>query len=75
MIWGVYGLGVSTHSRPKAAATTLLEYRKSSDVSTHSRPKAAALEIEPLLSNTIVSTHSRPKAAAPYIKKQEKSVH
>ena len=33
---------VSTHSRPKAAATTYSYKPKGKDVSTHSRPKAAA---------------------------------
>ena len=35
---------VSTHSRPKAAATRLKQSAASSNVSTHSRPKAAAIE-------------------------------
>ena len=36
-------LGVSTHSRPKAAALDFLRGRLLLQVSTHSRPKAAAL--------------------------------
>ena len=35
-------VSVSTHSRPKAAATSLSTLNTPSDVSTHSRPKAAA---------------------------------
>ena len=57
---------VSTHSRPKAAATDLAERAETKAVSTHSRPKAAALnQICPALAFS-VSTHSRPKAAARY---------
>ena len=39
--------GVSTHSRPKAAAQQLRHLADFSRVSTHSRPKAAAFELEP----------------------------
>ena len=40
--------GVSTHSRPKAAASTSSARVTVSVVSTHSRPKAAAFHIYPL---------------------------
>ena len=36
------GTNVSTHSRPKAAASSLANKARSFEVSTHSRPKAAA---------------------------------
>ena len=36
-------LGVSTHSRPKAAGRQLIWYERPRDVSTHSRPKAAGM--------------------------------
>ncbi len=35
---------VSTHSRPKAAATNVLGSFQQDGVSTHSRPKAAAID-------------------------------
>ena len=66
---------VSTHSRPKAAASIDKDLSKATIVSTHSRPKAAALGMHPIEWTHAVSTHSRPKAAAPYIKKQEKSAN
>ena len=53
-----------THSRPKAAARSLLSARRCRSVSTHSRPKAAAAVLAPLSHLSDVSTHSRPKAAA-----------
>ena len=36
-------MAVSTHSRPKAAGSSLQRARQSSKVSTHSRPKAAGV--------------------------------
>ena len=63
-------LGVSTHSRPKAAALVFGNAYLEKVVSTHSRPKAAADMMAGGISQMKhVSTHSRPKAAAPYIKK------
>ena len=58
---------VSTHSRPKAAATTHKKGCLTCNVSTHSRPKAAAIRIVIFHSNKKVSTHSRPKAAARFV--------
>ena len=58
-----YGL-VSTHSRPKAAASLVEQRGPQSGVSTHSRPKAAAHGIRFFVRVENVSTHSRPKAAA-----------
>ena len=55
---------VSTHSRPKAAASGLPRTASSLPVSTHSRPKAAARCAFFSLLACHVSTHSRPKAAA-----------
>ena len=56
---------VSTHSRPKAAATTCsLLCSRMQNVSTHSRPKAAAQTAHRHAATLAVSTHSRPKAAA-----------
>jgi len=55
---------VSTHSRPKAAATSTLWTLKFYNVSTHSRPKAAARLRIFAVQPWCVSTHSRPKAAA-----------
>ena len=60
----VNNAGVSTHSRPKAAAHDQQNILLNIDVSTHSRPKAAAGGIDPQITGTLVSTHSRPKAAA-----------
>ena len=56
-------IGVSTHSRPKAAGRHILKLPPSILVSTHSRPKAAGFgfNTQPLVA--AVSTHSRPKAA------------
>ena len=57
--------GVSTHSRPKAAASKAQQAQSLiSAVSTHSRPKAAAAQQIVTLTAKAVSTHSRPKAAA-----------
>ena len=56
--------GVSTHSRPKAAAPPSPFQLGSVMVSTHSRPKAAALINNGSSQRHKVSTHSRPKAAA-----------
>ena len=56
---------VSTHSRPKAAATISFASKYLHAVSTHSRPKAAADCDCDGRRETMVSTHSRPKAAAP----------
>ena len=55
---------VSTHSRPKAAASLDSILLTNDNVSTHSRPKAAANYANNKISNILVSTHSRPKAAA-----------
>ena len=66
---------VSTHSRPKAAASEQFENAPGTLVSTHSRPKAAATANRAGGTMVGVSTHSRPKAAAPYLKKQEKSAN
>ena len=55
---------VSTHSRPKAAATMQHSVYCCFRVSTHSRPKAAANRHASPFLHTTVSTHSRPKAAA-----------
>ena len=55
---------VSTHSRPKAAATISFASKYLHAVSTHSRPKAAADCDCDGRRETMVSTHSRPKAAA-----------
>ena len=56
---------VSTHSRPKAAATRFINPMISVPlVSTHSRPKAAAYWHDTDSGKRGVSTHSRPKAAA-----------
>ena len=56
--------GVSTHSRPKAAALRPPCTSTAANVSTHSRPKAAADMPSAQLNALLVSTHSRPKAAA-----------
>ena len=56
--------GVSTHSRPKAAAYSQIYRQRPLHVSTHSRPKAAAPADLAAAKAWIVSTHSRPKAAA-----------
>ena len=57
--------GVSTHSRPKAAAiASAFAVANIPHVSTHSRPKAAASRVGMLAQQYAVSTHSRPKAAA-----------
>ena len=56
--------GVSTHSRPKAAATGSFQAAFFFGVSTHSRPKAAAKAVNHRHTLAAVSTHSRPKAAA-----------
>ena len=58
-------LGVSTHSRPKAAGTVLTNCHLLQSVSTHSRPKAAGCLHSLNRRSQIVSTHSRPKAAGP----------
>ena len=63
-VW-VLLLMVSTHSRPKAAGSTLESEGYKYDVSTHSRPKAAGSSVVRALSLGGVSTHSRPKAAGP----------
>ena len=57
---------VSTHSRPKAAASVIGLLISIISVSTHSRPKAAAMYAKIHKDNVNVSTHSRPKAAAFY---------
>ena len=57
-------LSVSTHSRPKAAATVIYAQTAHNAVSTHSRPKAAADKLQVPIAAENVSTHSRPKAAA-----------
>ena len=54
---------VSTHSRPKAAGTTVSRANESLTVSTHSRPKAAGIFFNGKVYFANVSTHSRPKAA------------
>ena len=56
--------GVSTHSRPKAAAASQVWIKRQGQVSTHSRPKAAAAALDFCDGGGGVSTHSRPKAAA-----------
>ena len=57
--------GVSTHSRPKAAALPVRAVVQGElGVSTHSRPKAAAAVNSRATGGDAVSTHSRPKAAA-----------
>ena len=56
---------VSTHSRPKAAASCRAGRQRWYQVSTHSRPKAAAHASQTCPRRGVVSTHSRPKAAAP----------
>ena len=63
-------LQVSTHSRPKAAATFVQRVNIGIEVSTHSRPKAAAKSARLQIANPKVSTHSRPKAAAQWQKIQ-----
>ena len=55
---------VSTHSRPKAAARSLVKNWDEFRVSTHSRPKAAATQAGIFYFLLDVATHSRPKAAA-----------
>ena len=55
---------VSTHSRTKAAAATIVAMRAIDGVSTHSRTKAAADATLVANGQTWVSTHSRTKAAA-----------
>ena len=57
------GLGVSTHSRPKAAGTFIFESSTFIFVSTHSRPKAAGVIARLHRQPFAVSTPSRPKAA------------
>ena len=59
-----YDIGVSTHSRPKAAAINEDDIQQLEAVSTHSRPKAAAAVNIDDFDRVNVSTHSRPKAAA-----------
>ena len=54
---------VSTHSRPKAAASFIYNIPCRAWVSTHSRPKAAVVAWFKYLASLVVSTHSRPKAA------------
>ena len=63
---------VSTHSRPKAAASQDLIKSICYGVSTHSRPKAAAESSPGKDIVDIVSTHSRPKAAAAVHQQQTK---
>ena len=57
------GIGVSTHSRPKAAGGQKNHHTDIFHVSTHSRPKAAGIWGSVMNRQLIVSTHSRPKAA------------
>ena len=64
VIGGRAEAGVSTHSRPKAAALIERAEYQRFGVSTHSRPKAAALGNHLEAQSRAVSTHSRPKAAA-----------
>ena len=59
-------LGVSTHSRPKAAGMNVATVQNIVSVSTHSRPKAAGWLLIPYPNRGPVSTHSRPKAAGEY---------
>ena len=54
---------VSTHSRPKAAGSSVAHSEPFSAVSTHSRPKAAGKHAAWQNPKQQVSTHSRPKAA------------
>ena len=54
---------VSTHSRLKAAGSTLFSVSRLMSVSTHSRLKAAGITGYKKLSLQCVSTHSRLKAA------------
>ena len=54
---------VSTHSRPKAAASASANTPRGQRVSTHSRPKAADGDGLTAAIDGWVSTHSRPKAA------------
>ena len=56
-------IGVSTHSRPKAAGQEVATETWRNRVSTHSRPKAAGSAQYLKKSVKAVSTHSRPKAA------------
>ena len=56
-------IGVSTHSRPKAAGHRLHVLHYVVFVSTHSRPKAAGRPENVHKASKPVSTHSRPKAA------------
>ena len=61
-------VGVSTHSRPKAAGIGFVHAARVKPVSTHSRPKAAGIVKTCGFSDTDVSTHSRPKAAGASLK-------
>ena len=67
---------VSTHSRPKAAASACPAAQSEEKCFNTQPPEGGCVSVvsfsEALIS---VSTHSRPKAAAPYIKKQEKSAY
>ena len=60
-------IGVSTHSRLKAAGTPFPQLTHQFPVSTHSRLKAAGRKAALLLRSNRVSTHSRLKAAGPFI--------
>ena len=58
-------LGVSTHSRLKAAGRHGMGISKQKRVSTHSRLKAAGAPCSSKFAGRSVSTHSRLKAAGP----------
>ena len=60
----VFQTGVSTHSRPKAAALFGAKMENIELVSTHSHPKVAAIYYLVDYCHDRVSTHSHPKVAA-----------
>ena len=62
----VFQTGVSTHSRPKAAALFGAKMENIELVSTHSHPKVAAIYYLVDYCHDRVSTHSHPKVAAIY---------
>ena len=63
----VFGIRVSTHSRPKAAGDFVQNRQVQQIVSTHSRPKAAGKHTCLVHICIHVSTHSRPKAAGRFV--------
>ena len=67
--------GVSTHSRPKAAACAVWGLRNLPKGFNSQPPKGGCAFDTARCLVAIVSTHSRPKAAALHIKIREKSVN